>query len=216
MDEQQQNNQPPTDDANEVQGKPVNAHDSVDAQDQPIQSVQSNTNERSYDNCERNGAPEPPESMKAAADKARENSQRVFYRGFSFNANPEKAAKIADARRVTNGAIIMAIISLFLGGVILSCISIVFAVLGYFRMKSVIEELAEDPIIVKTLRRSSIVGLIIAVVAFVLNFASMMYIMPQVIQAIQTNDYTALFGSNNWLNLGNAGTGTSTGTSTWG
>ena len=142
-------------------------------------------------------------------------TNRVSYRNFSFNATAKEAEQFRAARRMINASIILGIISLFLGGVLISAIGIVFGLMGYFRMKEVSEcKSIDDPFTAEAFKRSGLTGLVICIVAFVLNFYSMIVLMPQVMEALGFGDST------NWLEstglFGSTGSSTTGTTSTWG
>ncbi len=83
-------------------------------------------------------------------------------------------------------------VSLFIGGVFLSTAGLVCAILAYRRLIKFSTQDPQAKLIALRLKRSSIVGLIICSIALVLNIATLIYVMPLVLEVMETGDFNAI------------------------
>lgn len=121
----------------------------------------------------------------------------------------EEIEGFKSARRFITASQIIAIVSLFFGGILLSALAVVCAVIAYSKLGWVAACHADEPEAQRALKRSGVLAIAVACVALALNAVSALFLYPMVLEAAQTGDLSALFGSS-----GSTGaTGTNT---TWG
>lgn len=127
-----------------------------------------------------------------------------------FSVNDEQVQAFESARKLMMAAQITAIVSLFLGGIFLSMVSVVLAVVSNSRFRNIASTVAGDEA-QTALRRTGTSVIVLSAAALVLNVLSFIFIYPMIMQVVQTGDYSSILGPLG----GNAPSGTS-GTSTWG
>ena len=86
--------------------------------------------------------------------------------------------------------------SLIIGGVALSTVAVICATIAIVKVKHVLSR--ADPsqrTYALSLRRTALLGVVIGLVALVLNAVSVAMILPTLIEAMQTGDYRAILGN---------------------
>lgn len=96
-------------------------------------------------------------------------------------------------RQLVSAAKIMALVSLVIGGVILSSASIIVAVVAYRRILQ--SSNLDDGMRLSDLKRSAIAAIVVSVLALALNTAALAVIYPMVIEMLESGDYASLWGS---------------------
>ena len=117
-------------------------------------------------------------------------------------------AEFASARRLVTIAQVMAIVSLLIGGVVLSTAALVVAIMALQKVRAHVYTDAQDQLTWQLLKRSTTIAIVVAVLALAANVAALIVIYPMLMEAIQSGEYTTL--------LGTAQTPNTPGTSTWG
>lgn len=151
-----------------------------------------------------NEAPEPP----------------TRYDGdFEFSEKPEgnhsQFSRLPDfdsARRLIAISQILAVVSLIIGGVVLSAVAIVLAVIGYKRALENAVLPSEYQMPWKLLKRSATIAIVVSALAFCANLVALIVVYPMVLQAVQTGDYSALLPMGSQLDA----SGNGSNSSTWG
>ena len=111
---------------------------------------------------------------------------------------PEPKGDMADLRSIqmlVTVSIIAGPVSMLVGGVLLSLVAIVCAALALAKLRHVKVPEGTDQSLVQAVRRQAMVGVGIGVVALVLNAVSLALILPALLEAVQTGDFSALLGS---------------------
>ncbi|MBC5582916.1 hypothetical protein GS424_008520 [Eggerthella guodeyinii] len=98
-------------------------------------------------------------------------------------------------------------VSLFIGGVLLSGVGLVCAIVAFRKLKKLIAKHTDVSVLAQRLKRSAIVGMAVCGVAFALNAISFYLMMPVVLEMMESGDYTGA--------MTDVGSGAA-GTSTWG
>lgn len=134
---------------------------------------------------------------------------------FQQNRNDLSASdalkQYTGGQTLTTVAMIAGPVSLIIGGVLLSAVAIVCAYLAYRKLSAVAQGNSTYTKVAASMQKTARVAIIIGAVALVLNFISMMYVLPMVMEMMNTGEVsTNLFG-------GSTTTGTAGSTSsTWG
>ena len=121
-----------------------------------------------------------------------------------------------SARTLTTVATIGGPVSLVIGGVALSAVALVCAVLALAKIRSVMAK-ADSPYrgYATMVRQAAIMGTVISAVALVLNIIGLIAMMPLLMEVIQTGDYSTIFGEGA-ANLPTDITAPSNGGNAWG
>ena len=97
---------------------------------------------------------------------------------------------LKKARNMAMASIICAAVSLFIGGVLLDIVAVILGVVAYRKLKESSEtptaenQTTNHSYTVDSVKKLSKTGIIVAVVAFVLNFVSAMYLMPMLLDQV--------------------------------
>ena len=108
-----------------------------------------------------------------------------------FHLNQEQTAEFNSARKLTTISQIMAIVSLFIGGILLSAAAIVVAFVARGRMQRVASQCT--PEVQAAIMRSTIVPIGFCLLAFALNIASLILLYPMVMEMLQNGSFQDLF-----------------------
>ena len=126
----------------------------------------------------------------------------AIVRGIPIPLEGNQAAVFESARKQMMASDICAIISLFIGGVVLSTVALVLAI--FARKKFLIVAGAQsNPSAQQALRRTGTVVVAVSAIALALNVITLIVFYPMLVQMIQTGDVNSFFG-------GGASSGTST------
>lgn len=132
--------------------------------------------------------------------------------------NPNDFAEQRDlnsARTLSLVATIGGPVSFIIGGIALSSVALVCAIIALIKTKRVLANpQSKFATYARALRQTAIMGIGISAVALVLNVVGVIMIMPQVMDALQTGDYSSLLG--NGANGTAAPQAPSSGESAWG
>lgn len=118
------------------------------------------------------------------------------------------ALAFRSARNFITAAQIMAVASLIIGGVALSCAAAVISVLGYRKVaamdasQSTANEQARY-----LLRRSAIIAMIMSMLALVTNAVALIVFYPSIMEMLQSGDYGSYFGMGGFGNSGGSTSG---------
>lgn len=111
----------------------------------------------------------------------------------TFTVSETDLAEFESARKFCVAAQIVALVSLFIGGVLLSTIAVVLAIIGYRKLAGVAAKMPEESVR-RALRRSGIIAIVLSALALVLNIVSLIVLLPMLGYIAQTGDYSAIFG----------------------
>lgn len=126
-----------------------------------------------------------------------------------FQLKSEEASDFISARRFLFAAQIIAIVSIFFGGMLLSTVALICALVGNGKLNRIAANRPEQPDVQQALKRSGRMIIAVAAIALVLNFLTVAFLYPWLVQTGQLGDLGSLMGSP-------GSSGTSTGNSTWG
>ena len=144
---------------------------------------------------ELNGAPVPSSNMNDLRELKKSQAMAGALAGFLlWNLHPAKVF-MGDTG------------SLFIGGVLLSGVGLVCAIVAFRKLKKLIAKHTDVSVLAQRLKRSAIVGMAVCGVAFALNAISFYLMMPVVLEMMESGDYTGA--------MTDVGSGAA-GTSTWG
>ena len=100
-----------------------------------------------------------------------------------------ESLELKSARTLATVASIAGPVSLIIGGVALSTVAVICATIAIVKVKHVLSR--ADP----SQRTYALLGVVIGLVALVLNAVSVAMILPTLIEAMQTGDYRAILGN---------------------
>ena len=145
-------------------------------------------------NYEGNPEPETPNNTLEYNGSPQNELPRVGYVGRAQVAlSADEAALFERARKNIGISNICAIISLFIGGVLLSSVALGFAVSGFLKLRGLASARNDQPLVKAALTRSGIIAIIISASALVVNIAALVYLYPIVMGTMQTGDFGSLF-----------------------
>lgn len=108
-------------------------------------------------------------------------------------------------------------VSLLIGGIALSTVGIVSAILAWRGAKRVVESNSPSAPMANNFRKSALVSIVICCAALVINAFYAAMVMPSLIDAVNTGDYSGLFGDAPSSDAGTSGSsGSADGGSAWG
>lgn len=110
---------------------------------------------------------------------------------------PQEAAQLKSAQTMITIAIIGSPISLIFGGVILSTICVICAAIAYSKIKKVLTHYQGDSLFPKNMFRQSKIALGMTIFVLVINTISLAFVIPEVINILETGDLSSLYGFNN-------------------
>ena len=171
----------------------------------------------------RNGhdAPEPPPSWRPTNNQNQNSynhesrdlhqapsQQDSFSENLTFVGKPPDFERI---RKLISISQICAVISLFIGGVVLGAVALAFGIMGYRAIISAARHNTLEYNYIKPLRQSCIIALVMSVCSLTVNIIALVYVYPLVMEALNTGDFATLFGGG-----AQSGSSTGTGSTTWG
>ena len=166
-------------------------------------------------------APEPPPSWRPTNNQnqhSRNHESRELHQApaqqDSFSGNPTfvgKPPEFERIRKLISISQICAVISLFIGGVVLGAVALAFGIMGYRALTSAARNDTLEYNYIKPLRQSCIIALVMSVCSLTVNIIALVYVYPLVMQALNTGDFSTLFGGG-----AQPGSSTGTGSTTWG
>lgn len=130
-----------------------------------------------------------------------------------LNGAPVPSSNMNDLRELKKSQTMVMVasiagpVSLFIGGVLLSGVGLVCAIVAFRKLKKLIAKHTDVSVLAQRLKRSAIVGMAVCGVAFALNAISFYLMMPVVLEMVESGDYTGA--------MTDVGSGAA-GTSTWG
>lgn len=129
-------------------------------------------------------------------------------------------AQLKSAQTLVTVATIAGPVSLLIGGVLLSTVGLVCAILAAAKVRRVVAVGITPGLSVyaSRIRRSAVLSLFICVLALTLNAIALASVLPAVMQALQTGDLSSLYEAYNLPQGGGAGSSDpqKPGSSAWG
>lgn len=103
--------------------------------------------------------------------------------------------ELNSARTLTTVATIAGPVSFIIGGVALSSVALVCAIIALVKARRVVRKpKSVHGGYANVVRQTAIMGLFISAVALVLNTIGLITMLPILMEAMQTGDYSAIFG----------------------
>lgn len=138
-----------------------------------------------------------------------EDNRNPFNNGDS-NTPPEatRLAQLKTAQTLTTIGIIAGPVSMLFGGVLLSTIALICAIVAFAKVKKLLEPNDKDGSVARSIYRQAIVALSVSAIALVLNAISLAMILPTMIDVLQNGDIDQLANM-----YGLSGEGSSSGSS---
>ena len=159
----------------------------------------SNTNNvQSFDNDSQDDTPEDlPPQVGPLANK-------------TIKISHEDKQLLGTARKYISISQVCAVVSVFIGGVLLSSIAVVFSVLALFKLNTFAASHTLDQQARNAFKRPAYLAVGLSVLVLVFNIVSLILIYPMVMEGLQTGDLSGIFGT------GQGGSSPGASTSTWG
>lgn len=156
------------------------------------------------------GAPEPPKRYNPQ-DQSHQ-SQPVYYQPPQNSGPlPNGSDEFYSVKQQITIAQACALISLLIGGVLLSSVSVIIAVMAYRKVSGRAVYQSTDKPMWEALQKTARMAIVIALIALALNAVTLIVMYPTMMEVVQSADYGSLFGGAQQA----APTG-GTGASTWG
>lgn len=103
--------------------------------------------------------------------------------------------ELNSARTLTTVATIAGPVSFIIGGVALSTVAVVCAILALTKARRVLRKpQGEHSGYANMVRQTAIMGLLISSIALILNIVGLVTMLPILMEAMQTGDYSAILG----------------------
>ena len=127
-----------------------------------------------------------------------------------ISVNESEASRLEAARKLISIGQICAVVSLFFGGVLLSTVAVVLAIMGTMRLTDFANSRSEPDAVKSAIKRPGYFAVGLCLIALIVNIVSVVIFYPVVMQAVQSGDFSSIF-------TGGAGNGSAgAGNSTWG
>ena len=181
-----------------------------DWQEKPSEESSESRNGAPGEESQNRNLPAPPSRYVApSSDYQLQDNVPESY-GSNPNGYVNPNSDFQSIRRMISAAQIMALVSLIIGGVILSTASVVVAIVAY-RKSSSFSSTGNPNESQALLKRSARIAIALGIGALALNAITLAMIYPALIEILQSGDYASLTGNANSVQPS-----TGSGTSTWG
>lgn len=104
----------------------------------------------------------------------------------------DEVPRFESARKFIMASQITALVSLFFGGMLLSCVAIVLAVLGFRILSEIAANRVDQPYVQKALKRSGLIAIGMSVLALVVNAVTLFVMYPILMQTLQEEGISGL------------------------
>lgn len=118
---------------------------------------------------------------------------------------------LENARKFISISQICAVVSFFLGGILLSSVAVILAVMGLVKLNTFANAHSLERGNRAALMRSGVIALGMCVLALVFNIVSIVMFYPIIMQGLETGDFSGIFGSGQGSSTASDST-----SSTWG
>ena len=175
---------------------------------------------RRNESPEHNEAPEPPKRWRPdsssqtqgeSPDKAPDQKDSIagMMGSTRVELTSSEIAAFESARRLVTVSQIAALVSFIIGGVALSAIALICAVVAYRKLDAIAAGKQDHPEMQHALRRVGVMALGLSAVALVINIVALVVLYPVIMNSLQSGGFGSLFGGSGQLGAGG-------GNSTWG
>lgn len=104
-------------------------------------------------------------------------------------------AGFASARTLATVAIIGGPVSLIIGGVVLSVVSLICGVVSLAKIKKLARKPVARQLDAQAVRRTAAMGIALSCIALALNVVGVLLMVPLLMEAMNTGDYSAILGT---------------------
>lgn len=162
----------------------------------------------------------PGTNAESASPEAFKTADGMVVRPIELTEAQEKLFN--KAKKLSTAAMICALVSLFIGGVLLSTAGLVCGIIAYRTIKPQMEGSGDGKSLALMMRRSVVLGIAFSCVSLGLNAFAVWQMFPQVMDAINSGSLDSLYGdmgvdaSSGTIDSGATGADTSSGSKTWG
>lgn len=109
-----------------------------------------------------------------------------------LNLDGSEMRQFEKARKYIIASQFVAIVSLFFGGILLSCIAIVIAVVGYRQLSQIAMNYWEQPFVQMALKRPGVIAIGMGVLALIVNAVALFVMYPMIMQTLQDEGFAGL------------------------
>lgn len=186
-----------------------NREEEPETQEDPTSEIHANQNAPEPPN---RWNPDDPNFKPVTIEEAFEQANVTTKASIGKTAFTLKGAEIPQfqsARRFMIISQVVAGVSLFFGGVILSALAVLLAFMARDRFNRIAAAKPDDLEAQQALTRSGTIAIVITIGVLILNIIALIYLYPIVADSIQSGNFNFLGGG-----TGTSGTGTTSGT--WG
>ena len=127
----------------------------------------------------------------------------------SFKLKGKEILEFQSARNFMIASVIAAVISLIIGGMVVSAGALICALVANSKLSNLSATRSDDPDAQRALKRAGRIAIIVSALAFVLNAIAVIYLYPLIMDSMQTGSFNSLTGSATTPTTGS-------GSSTWG
>lgn len=153
-------------------------------------------------------APEPPSAPENNGKPSFPQGPSASGNGSGFQPNANDLKDLKTSQTLVMVASIAGPVSLFIGGVLLSSVGLICAIIGLRKLSMLSAKQTGVAAMALRFKRSAIIGLVVCAIALILNAISFYLMFPVVLDMVESGDYAGL--------MSDAGTGAAGTTSTWG
>ena len=153
----------------------------------------------------RSSAPEPPSNWKpnqqlnphqyleSPTHQPQGNEPPRQSSMFTGVLTTDELMQFGRARSLVSASQICSVISLFIGGILVSSVALVIAIVGSRPLFQIAKAHSAEPIVSRTLRRAAMLAIGMSALVLIVNIISFVLIYPLVIEAMQSGDLASLF-----------------------
>lgn len=153
-------------------------------------------------------APEPPSVSENNGKPGVSRGSNAPGNGPGFQPNANDLKDLKTSQTLVMVASIAGPVSLFIGGVLLSTVGLVCAIIGLRKLSVLSGRQTGIAAMALRFKRSAIIGLVVCGIALILNAISFYLMFPVILDMVESGDYAGL--------ISDTGTGAAGSTSTWG
>lgn len=110
-----------------------------------------------------------------------------------FKLTEQEALTFSSARKFITASQVAAVVSLVIGGVLLSSIAVVLAIIGFRKLNEIARGHTDQIEAHFALRRSGILAIGISVAALIINAVSLIFFYPMVVESLSAGGFGGLF-----------------------
>lgn len=112
-----------------------------------------------------------------------------------FKLTDQEAFTFSSARKFITASQVAAVVSLIVGGVLLSSIAVVLAIIGFRKLNDIAQGHTDQIEVHFALRRSGILAIGISAAALIINVVSLIFFYPMVMESLGAGGFGGLFPS---------------------